>query len=118
MGIPNLTQPAARSRSSVNRRAPGETSSSNTSALDAARNEISAIDSRLVALIADRARVAREIGQEKRSLGMTLLDPAREAAVVRRAGELARESGIDAEAIRTIFWQLIALSRNVQSDQP
>ena len=98
MGIANLAQTADRS-------------------LDAARNEISSIDSRLVSLIAERARVAREIGREKRSLGMTVLDPAREAAVVRRAGELARESGVDAEAIRTIFWQLIALSRNVQSDE-
>lgn len=88
------------------------------STLDAARNQINAIDCRLVTLIAERTRVAREIGREKCSLGMTLLDPAREAAVVRRAGELARESGLDAEAIRTIFWQLISLSRNVQSDLP
>jgi len=116
MGITNLTQPRARSRTSASRPAPGETIASASSALEDARGEISAIDSRLVSLIAERARIAREIGREKRSLGMTLLDPAREAAVVRRAGELARESGVDAEAIRTIFWQLIALSRNVQSE--
>ena len=47
---------------------------------------------------------------------MKTLDPAREAVVVRRAGELAREAGLDDEVVRRIFWQLIALSRNAQNE--
>jgi chorismate mutase len=94
------------------------TGSTTSSELEAARKRMDLVDSQLVSLIAERTGVAREIGRVKRSLGATMLDPAREAAVVRRAGELARESELDTEVVRTIFWQLIALSRSVQSDQP
>jgi chorismate mutase len=84
--------------------------------VDRARGEIERIDRQLVALIAERVRVAREIGRAKREAGMNTLDPAREAAVVRRAGELARELDLDDEVVRRIFWQLIALSRSVQTE--
>jgi chorismate mutase len=94
------------------------TGSTTSAELDAARKAMDSVDRRLVSLIAERAGIAREIGRVKRGLGLTTLDPAREAAVVRRAGELARESELDTEVVRTIFWQLISLSRSVQSDQP
>lgn len=84
--------------------------------VDRARGEIERVDRQLVALIAERVRVAREIGRAKRVAGMNTLDPAREAAVVRRAGEMAREVGLDDEVVRRIFWQLIALSRSVQNE--
>jgi chorismate mutase len=87
-----------------------------SSDVERARKEIERVDRQLVTLIAERTRVAREIGRAKRAAGMTTLDPAREAAVVRRAGELARELGLDDEVVRRIFWQLIALSRSVQSE--
>jgi chorismate mutase len=84
--------------------------------VDRARGEIERIDRELIALIAERVRVARQIGRAKREAGMNTLDPAREAAVVRRAGEIARELELDDEVVRRIFWQLIALSRSVQSE--
>jgi chorismate mutase len=84
--------------------------------VDRGRGEIERIDRELIALIGERVRVAREIGRAKREAGINTLDPAREAAVVRRAGELARELGLDDEVVRRIFWQLIALSRSVQSE--
>lgn len=87
-----------------------------SSDVERAREEIERVDRQLVTLIAERTRVAREIGRAKRAAGMTTLDPAREAAVVRRAGELARELGLDDEVVRRIFWQLIALSRSVQNE--
>jgi chorismate mutase len=43
-----------------------------------------------------------------------VLDPAREAEVVRLAGELARQRGLPAESVRSIFWSVIALSREAQ----
>ena len=84
--------------------------------VDRARGEIERIDRELIALIDQRVQVAREIGRAKRAAGMNTLDPAREAAVVRRAGELARERGLDDEVVRRIFWQLIALSRSAQNE--
>ena len=84
--------------------------------VDKVRGEIERIDRQLVTLIAERVQAAREIGRAKRDAGLRTLDPAREAVVVRRAGELAREAGLDDEVVRRIFWQLIALSRNAQNE--
>jgi chorismate mutase len=80
------------------------------------RGEIERIDRQLIELIAERVRLAREVGAVKSELGIPTLDPAREAAVVRRAGVLAREAGVGAEDVRYIFWHLIGLSRRAQME--
>jgi chorismate mutase len=82
------------------------------------REEIERIDRTLIGLIAERVRLARRVGEAKRELGLPTLDPAREAAVVRRAGTLAREVGLDDEDVRYIFWHLIGLSRRAQMEAP
>jgi chorismate mutase len=46
-----------------------------------------------------------------------VLDPAREAAVVRRSAERARDAGLDEEAVREIFWRLVGLSRRTQREE-
>lgn len=80
------------------------------------REEIEHLDRKLVEMIADRVRLARDVGKEKRAAGLPTLDPVREAAVVRRAVELARESGLECDdEVRQIFWQLIGLSRRAQA---
>ncbi|HEU0078936.1 MAG TPA: chorismate mutase, partial [Longimicrobiaceae bacterium] len=58
------------------------------------RGEIERIDREIVSLVAERVRLAREVGKAKRAADLPTLDPAREAAVVRRAGALAREAGL------------------------
>ena len=83
-------------------------------ALAARRREIERVDGELVALIAERARLAREVGGLKKVTAQPLLDPAREAAVVRRAAELAAEHQLPVEPVRAIFWQLIGLCRTAQ----
>jgi len=81
------------------------------------RTEIERVDRSLVQLIADRVRLARDIGAAKRAAGMPTLDHAREATVVRRAVSLARDTGLTCDdEIRQIFWQLIGLSRRAQTD--
>ena len=81
------------------------------------RVEIERIDRELVGLIAERVRLAREVGPLKQALGMPILDPPREAAIVRRAGELAREAGLADEDVRYLFWHLIGLSRRAQMEE-
>ena len=81
------------------------------------RDEIERIDRSLIELIAERVRLARRVGVVKRTAGLPTLDPAREAAVVRRAGAVAREVGLDDEDVRYIFWHLIGLSRRMQMEQ-
>lgn len=78
------------------------------------RDEIEAIDRALVELIARRVTAARDVGRAKRDRGLPILDPAREAAVVRRAVELARGHELDEEDVREIFWHIIGLSRRAQ----
>jgi chorismate mutase len=97
---------------------------SETSAADGAtpellqiRDEIERVDRALIDLIAQRVRLARQVGVVKREAGLPTLDPPREAAVVRRAGALAREAGLDDEDVRYIFWHLIGLSRRMQLEE-
>jgi len=85
--------------------------------LDTLRQEVERIDRTLVQLIAERVEIARKIGVVKRDRDLPTLDPAREAAVVRRAGSLAREAGLDDEDVRYIFWHLIGLSRRAQMEE-
>jgi chorismate mutase len=82
--------------------------------LEAVRAEIERVDEALVFLIDERLRLARRVGELKRSAGRRVLDPGREAAVVRRAGVLARDRGLDDEAVREVFWRLIEMARGVQ----
>ncbi|HSJ13323.1 MAG TPA: chorismate mutase [Longimicrobiales bacterium] len=86
--------------------------------LEELRQEIERIDRQLTQLIAERVRMARRIGDAKRTAGLATLDPEREAAVVRRAAALAREAGLDVETMRGIFWHLIGLSRRAQQERP
>jgi len=82
--------------------------------LDAVRAEIERVDEAIVFLIDERLRLARRVGELKRTAGLRVLDPSREAAVVRRAGALARDRGLDDEAIRQVFWRLIEMARTAQ----
>jgi chorismate mutase len=82
--------------------------------MSALRAAIADVDEKLIALVAERARLAREIGEAKRRAGLPALDPAREATVVRLAAERARAAGLDDEAIRDLYWRLIGLCRGEQ----
>ena len=82
--------------------------------LEAIRAEIGRVDEAIVFLIDERLRLARRVVELKRSAGLGVLDPSREAAVVRRAGALARERGLDDEAVRDVFWRLIEMARTAQ----
>jgi chorismate mutase len=84
--------------------------------LEELRREIEQIDRDLIALIARRMQLAKDAGRRKRAAGHPTLDPAREAEVVRRAGEFARQANVPEEEVREIFWHLIGLSRRAQAD--
>jgi chorismate mutase len=88
-----------------------------TERLETLRTEIEEVDRQLIALLAKRVELARQTGDAKRAGGCEVLDPAREAAVVRRAGAVAREMGVDDEDVRYIFWHVIGMSRRAQLSQ-
>jgi chorismate mutase len=83
--------------------------------LDDVRRRIEQIDAGIVAALAERLRLAHVAAAAKRSAGLPTLDPPREAAVVRRAADLAREHGLPDEPVREIFWQVIELCRRAQT---
>lgn len=85
--------------------------------LELLRGEIEHIDRDLIRLIAERVTLGRRVGLAKRDAGLPVLDPKREAAVVRRAGILAREANLEDEDVRYIFWHLIGLSRRAQLEE-
>lgn len=82
--------------------------------LDALRERILEVDEALVALVGERRDLVLEVGGLKVALGLAVMDPAREAQVVRRAAELARESGVDEELVRDVIWRIIASARDAQ----
>jgi chorismate mutase len=81
------------------------------------RARIAALDAEVVGLMAERVRLAREIGQSKRDAGMATLDPGQEAAVVRRAVEAARSAELPEEPVREIFWALVRMCRSAQLEE-
>jgi chorismate mutase len=81
------------------------------------RTEMERIDRTLIGLMAERVELARKVGRLKRAAALPTLDPGREAAVVRRAGSLAREAGLNDEDVRYIFWHLIGLARRAQMEE-
>lgn len=85
--------------------------------LESLRAELEGLDRRIIDELAARAALARRIGREKRAHGLPTLDPAREAAVVRHAGELARMAGLPEEEVRQIYWQVVALCRRAQLEE-
>jgi chorismate mutase/prephenate dehydrogenase len=82
--------------------------------LAALREEIAALDDALIDILARRAALAAEIGEIKQRLGLPIMDPAREAEVVRRAAAAARDRGVDPELVRAVLWRVIDHARGVQ----
>jgi chorismate mutase len=90
------------------------TASAAPAELEALRAAIERADEALIAALAQRMTLARRVGSCKRSAGLPVLDPAREAAVVRRAAALARRAGLPEDEVRAIYWRILAMSRRVQ----
>ncbi len=87
-----------------------------SAALAALREQLGALDGELVDLLARRLELARRIGAEKRKAGLATLDPRREAQVVASVAKHARRVGLPEEAVRDIFWPVVAMCRRVQQD--
>lgn len=78
------------------------------------RDRIEEADREIVRIVARRVELARQVGAVKHAAGLSALDPAREAAVIRRVSEVAREEGAPEEDVRYLFWHIIGMSRRAQ----
>ena len=86
------------------------------SELDRPRAEIERIDRALIGLIEERVRAAHRAAEAKWAAGLPTLDPAQEAAVIRRAAALARDAGLPEEAVRDLFWHIVGLTRRTEQE--
>ena len=82
--------------------------------LDDLRKKIDETDAKIVKLMADRIRIVREIGDQKKKDGKQIEDIAREERVLENIRALAREEDLNQEDIESIYRQIVTISKNVQ----
>ena len=85
--------------------------------LERLRRRIVELDEELIGLVGERRDLVLEIGRLKREMGLPVLDPGREAEVVRRAAEIARKLGVDEELTRDVVWRIMASAREAQEGE-
>ena len=93
-----------------------ETLASARAALAQGREHIAEFDRGVVERRSQRRDLALETGVLKRKLGLPILDPEREAAVIRTAVENARQLQLPEELVREIFWRILGMSRGAQQE--
>lgn len=85
--------------------------------LEKLRERIISVDDEIIRLIGERRDLVLEVGRIKESLGLPIMDPAREARVVRRVAERSRALGVDEELTRDVIWRIISSARQVQGER-
>jgi len=93
--------------------APPARADAGESAIDEWRRRIDAIDEQLMRLLNSRSACAVEIGKVKRSLGLPVYSPEREAWILER---VMRENPgpLDPTAVRRVFERIIDESRRLE----
>jgi chorismate mutase-like protein len=82
-------------------------------ALQGFRDEIDALDARILALLNERAAVAEKIGDTKAAASLPVVELARERAVVERMME--RNGGpLSAQAVERIYQTIMLEMRRIQ----
>ena len=82
--------------------------------LEELRKKIDETDADIVKLIAQRIRIAEEIGKEKGTQGRRIEDVARERKVLASIRRMAKEQNLSGEEVEGIYEKIIALSKNAQ----
>jgi chorismate mutase / prephenate dehydrogenase len=84
--------------------------------LEALRDRIRQLDLELLARIAERVELARQVGELKRRQSLSTVDFAQERLVLERARVFARERGLDPSVAEDLFARLIRASVTAQDD--
>ena len=82
--------------------------------LDELRKKIEEVDAAVVRLIAERIRIAHEIGLEKKQQGKPIEDRKREDRVLANVKEIARAESINQQDIEGIYRRIIAAAKGAQ----
>jgi chorismate mutase/prephenate dehydrogenase len=84
--------------------------------LESLRERIRQLDLELLARVAERVKLAREVGELKRQLKLSTVDYAQEREVLERARAVARERGLDPGVAEDLFAGLIRASVLAQDE--
>lgn len=84
--------------------------------LEDLRIEVHRVDQEILKLIEERIRLAEDIFEAKRALGVGIEDKDQEKLVMKRALDNATELGLDAGATKEIFETLIRMSLEKQHE--
>ena len=82
--------------------------------LEELRMKIDEADAKIVSLIAERIRIAGDIGGEKRKQGKQIEDAAREQRVLENVRSIALAENINEEGIESIYRQIMTISKSVE----
>ncbi len=82
--------------------------------LENLRRHIDRTDREIVRLIAERIRIAREIGEEKKKRGKQINDGARERKVVEHVRNIALEENMEQDVIENVYRQIMTACRRTQ----
>jgi len=82
--------------------------------LEDLRKKIDETDARIVRLLAERVRIAEEIGKEKKEQRKQVEDKAREKVVLEKVKGIAQQENVSSEIVESIYRQIIAVARSVQ----
>lgn len=80
------------------------------------RERIRQLDLELVARVAERVQLARQVGELKRRQNLSTVDFAQERVVLERARAIAKERGLDPRVAEDLFAGLIRASVTAQDD--
>jgi chorismate mutase len=83
------------------------------SRIDELRQQIDAIDARLVELLSARASCALAIGREKKLAGLDVYQPSREAEVLGHVQQI-NTGPLDNEAMKRLFERIIDEARRLE----
>ncbi len=72
------------------------------------------IDIKIIKLLSERLKLARQIGQEKKESEKPIEDRQREAQVIKNVRDLAKKEGVSPEDVERIYKLVIKASKSVQ----
>lgn len=78
------------------------------------RDEIDAIDAKLIDLLAQRFACSTSIADIKKETGMPVFDRSREEFLFARIEKIAKEKGVPAKIAKELFHEIVHQSRRVQ----
>ena len=80
------------------------------------RDEINRLNVEILERLADRVRVAMEIGAVKNRHGRPIADRGREARVYQQVRAFAEEAGIDSGGVEKVFREIIELCTQAERE--